>query len=67
MIPRPPDDLRGGALPDGDFGDPGDVAGGRLLMGVAQTRVLGSVDPATGLIYLGDRWGLGLDILEFTG
>ncbi len=25
------------------------------------------VDPSTGLIYLGDRWGLGIDILEFTG
>ena len=24
------------------------------------------VDPSTGLIYLGDRWGLGIDILEFT-
>ncbi len=26
-----------------------------------------TVDPDTGLIYLSDRWGLGLHILEFTG
>jgi len=25
------------------------------------------VDPATGLIYMADRWGLGLHILEYTG
>ena len=25
------------------------------------------VDRSTGLIYLADRWGLGLHILEFTG